>query len=91
MSRQSKKRAGIVMVMVEEFERHRLPHLLSIKNSVENGNLLSDADVIFLDKVIEDATRTMPLTISNPELHVFCAHVIHLYKEITETALENEE
>ena len=47
-------------------------------------------DVEFLAKVLGDANRTMSLTVGNPELHEFCAHVAHFYKEVTEKALENE-
>jgi len=91
MNKQSDKRTGIVMVMVQEFEKHRLPHLLSIKESVDNGNVLEKADVEFLEKVIEDTNRTMTLTINNSDLHEFCAYVAHLYNEITVKALENED
>lgn len=91
MAELSKKDAGVILALVERFEKQRLPTLLTLKEKVHNGNALSDWDVEFLDRVIDDATRTMRLTVGNPELHGFCAHVIHLYKEITEKALENEE
>jgi hypothetical protein len=91
MGRLSKKDAGVILALVERFEWQRLPTLLTLKDKVHDGQTLSDWDVEFLDRVIDDATRTMPLTEGNPELHEFCARVIHLYKEITEKALENEE
>ena len=82
---------GIIQALVEEFEKHRLPVLLKLKEKVDNGETISDADVEFLDKVIDDANRTMHMTVNHPELHEFCVHVVHLYKEISVKALENEE
>jgi ATP-dependent helicase/DNAse subunit B len=91
MGRLSKKDAGVILTLIQRFERQRLPILLTLKDKVHDGQTLSDRDVEFLDRVIDDAKRTMPLTKGHPELHEFCACVIHLYKEITEKALENEE
>ena len=85
-----KKHAGIIQALVEEFEKHRLPILLKIKDEVDNGKSISEGDIEFLEKVIDDAKRTMHMTVNHPELHEFCLHVVHLYKEISVKALENE-
>lgn len=90
MSDISKNHLGIIQVLIEEFETHRFPRLLELKDKVDNGNSISDADVEFLDKMIHDANETMHLTVNHPELHEFCLHVTHLYKEITVKAMENE-
>ena len=91
MSELSKIDMGIIQALVNRFETQRLPTLLAIKERVHNGDALSDVDVEFLERVIDDAKHIMPLTVGHPELHRFCTHVIHLYKEITEKALKNEE
>ena len=90
MSDLSKKNSGVLLVVAEEFRKHRLPRLLGLKGEVENGKTLDNADIEFLDRIVDDASQTMPLTVDNPELHEFCAHVVHLYKEVTEKALVNE-
>jgi len=90
MSELSKKDAGVIMALIERFERQRLPTLLELKEKTDNGAALSNVDLEFLDKVMDDAMRTMPLTEGHPELHSFCAHVVHLYREITAKALQNE-
>lgn len=90
MAKLSKKDVGVIQALVERFEKQRLQTLLALRDKVNKGNTLSDWEVEFLDRVVDDATRTMPLTEGHVELHKFCAHVIHLYKEITEKALENE-
>lgn len=90
MSDLSKKNAGVLLVVAEEFRKHRLPRLLALRGEVENGKTLDNADIEFLDRIVDDASQTMPLTVDNPKLHEFCAHVVHLYKEVTEKALGNE-
>jgi len=86
----STRDTGVILALLKRFETQRLPTLLALKDKVENNDLLSDADVEFLDRVIDDASRTLPMTEGHPELHSFCTRVVHLYDEITARALENE-
>ncbi len=85
-----RKHAGIMQALVEEFEKHRLPILLKIKDKVDHGKAINEGELEFLEKVIEDAGRTMHMMVGYPELHEFCQHVVHLYQYITAKALENE-
>lgn len=82
---------GVITALVRRFETQRLPTLMALKEKVDSNQALSDADLDFLARVLDDATRTMPLTEGHPELHGFCARVVHLYEEITARALRNEE
>ncbi len=86
----SKNYTGIIQSLVEEFEKHRFPRLLRLKEKVDNGETVNEVDLDFLCKVIDDANRTMHMTVNHPELHEFCLHVVHLYNEISAKALENE-
>ena len=47
-------------------------------------------DLQFLTKVFEDAQHIRPLLERHPEWQSLAAKMIHLYKEITDKALENE-
>lgn len=85
------KEAGVIMALEERFEKQRLPRLRSLKDKVDAGNVLNDEDIQFLEQVINDAMHSKPLMDRHPEWQGFCAHVIHLYEEITEKALQNEE
>ncbi|MCW9046790.1 MAG: hypothetical protein OQK46_01820 [Gammaproteobacteria bacterium] len=90
MTDQNKKHAGIIQALIQEFELHRLPCLLCIKDKLDNGDVLSDGDIEFLHRVIDDARRTIPLTIYCTELHDFCMCVVSLFRDLTERALENQ-
>ncbi len=91
MSGLSARDAGIILALLKRFEAQRLPTLLALKEKVDNNGVLSDADIEFLSRVIDDASRTLPMTEGHPELHNFCTRVVHLYDQITARALENEE
>jgi len=81
---------GIMQVLLVEFEQHKLPVLLKIKDKVDGGGQVSQGELEFLDKALENVGRTMPLMSSYPELHKFCQHVVRLYQDITVHALQNE-
>lgn len=81
---------GAIIVLIERFEKYRLPRLMKLKDKTDSGERLSDADIEFLDRIIRDAQQSKRLIDRHPEWHAFCANVIHLYETITEQALDNE-
>ncbi len=86
----SEKELGVITVVVEEFERHRLPALLRLKEKVNNGIALIDAEYDYLTRSISEMNHYMPQTVGHPELEEFVTHVLHLYTEICELALNLE-
>ena len=88
---ESSKETGVIVTLVERFETQRLPRALAIKENVDRGERLSDADLAFLREVLEDAQYINPLVQKHPEWQPLVARAMHLYKEITEKALANEE
>ncbi|MEN8212802.1 MAG: hypothetical protein ABFR19_00440 [Pseudomonadota bacterium] len=90
MSESPDRDAGMLLVVVEQFRKGKLSRLMALKEQVDNGNVLNEADVEFLHKVIDDAHQTMPSTVNNAGLQEFCGHVVHLCNEIIEKAFENE-
>ena len=85
-----KKDEGVVEVLLERFEKQRLPRLLEIKKHVDAGMLLSETDLLFLEKVNKDALNAEPLVKRHPEFEELYVKAVNLYKEIIEKALENE-
>jgi hypothetical protein len=84
------KEDGVILALIERFEKQRLPRLLELRKKTGNGELLSDEDIGFLDTVIHDARQSKQLIDKHPEWQAFCANVVHLYETITEKALDNE-
>jgi len=85
------KDAGLIQVLAKRMETQRLPRTLSLKDKVDQGETLNEFDIHFLKEVFQDAQKIMPLVDRHPEWHDLGARLIHLYKEITEKALKNEQ
>ena len=81
---------GVIVALIERFEKQRLPRLQALKVKVDRGETLSDREMTFLNTVIHDAQQSKQLIDRHPEWQAFCASVVHLYETITEKALENE-
>lgn len=84
-------RLGISEVLLERLEKDRLPRILKIKERVDQGLALDDTDFAFLELVVTDAQKNHLLIDSLPECRDVFARVIHIYRDITTKALENEE
>ena len=81
---------GVFHSLMQEFEQHRLPRLLRLKDKVDSGRAINDVDFEFLCKEIKDACMTKHLTVNYPELEEFCLYIGHIYKELCDKAVENE-
>ena len=84
------KDAGVIAVLLERLEKQRLPRALAIKEKVDAGDLLNEADMQFLHEVFRDASQIGPILDRHPDYKDLAARLINLYKEITDKALENE-
>jgi hypothetical protein len=84
------REAGVVQVLAERMQKQRLPRALELKERVDQGGLLSDSDIAFLEEVFRDAAQIKPYLDSHPEWQDLAAQLAHLYQTITEKALENQ-
>jgi hypothetical protein len=87
---ESSKDTGVILALVERFEKQRFPHAQAIKKKVDGGGLLSEEDMVFLKEVFTDAGYIKPLVHKHPEWESVVVGAIALYREIMDKALENE-
>jgi len=85
------KDEGLITVLIQRFEKYRLPRALDLKEKVDRGEILNDNDIAFLERVFADAGEIKPLLDRHSEYHKLVSQATSLYREITEKALQNEE
>jgi len=81
---------GVLEVVMEQFQKQRLPRILDIKTMVDEGRTLSQMDIRFLEEVFEDTRQYQGFVDKHTEFQDLYARIVHLYDEIARQALENE-
>ena len=81
---------GVAIAIVERMESQRLPRALDLKAKVDQGGVLDDLDIDFLERVFADCNELKPMLVRHPEYQDLAARMMNLYHAITEKALANE-
>jgi len=84
------KDKGIILVLLDRFNKQRFPRALAMKKKVELGEVLNKFDLQLIDEVFDDARNIKPLLERNPEYKELAAKAINLWEEIVAKNLENE-
>jgi hypothetical protein len=82
--------AALIQVLVDRLEKIRLPIALELKEKVDQGELLNDREIEYLEEVLGDVEQIKPLIDRHPEWQELAARMTGLYNDITTKALENE-
>ena len=88
---QKEKDKGVIFVLLERFNKQRLPRALALKKKVYSGELLNDYDHKLIEEVQEDAKQVESLIERNPEYKDLATKVLNLWNEIIEKDIENHE
>lgn len=81
---------GVILVVLDRFERQRLPWLSDMQQKMDHGEPLNEFDIEYLSEALEDIRYFIPYMERNPEYKPLFARVIHYYKLITDRALTVE-
>lgn len=76
----SDKDLGVIRVLLERLEKQRLPRVLAIKQKVDNGDCLDDAD----------AQNILPQVHRHPEYQDLVGRIVQLYHDAIEKATDNQ-
>ena len=81
---------GVVTAILERMEEQRLPRALDLKDKVDQGQVLDDLDIAFLDRVFSECEDMKQLLEHHPEFEEIAGRMMGLYHAITTQALANE-
>lgn len=81
---------GLITVLLERFEKQRLPRALALKEKVERGESLNDMDLMFLKDVMEGVSDIKPLLNRHPECKQLITKMVNLCNEIATKGVSNE-
>lgn len=76
---------------MDRLNNWRLPRALRLKERVDRGEKLTDYDLTFLKKIVEDGRHAASMGGNHPELESLISKLTDLYSHITRKALENEQ
>ena len=82
--------SSLLTVILVDFEREKVPRALSLLDKVNDGDLIDDFDIFFLEQIFSEAQSLMPLFDRHPEFQTVGAQILALCEEITHQAFENE-
>ena len=90
MSQESKDK-GVILALLERFNKYRLPRALEMKKKVDGGELLNDEDLNHLEEVFADAGEIKQLLDRNPEYLEVYTRAISLWQEIINKDYKNRQ
>ena len=84
------KDTGTITALMLRFKDYRLPRALRMRDRVRAGEVLSDEDIAWLERIFSESNSVRPLVERNPEYKSLVVSAINLYAEIIELGVENE-
>jgi len=76
--------------LIIRMQEYRLPRAKRMLEKVNNGEILSEEDISFLERVYEDSRSVQPLVKRHPEFEDLVIRAIDLYTEIINKGVANE-
>jgi hypothetical protein len=81
---------GTIQVLLSRFTNDRLPYALQLKGQVDRGERLSDYELRFVKKMLEESQYAARLAARNMKYEELVGRATGLLSDIVEKALENE-
>ena len=83
------KDEGVIAVLLKRFENERWPRAQALKAKVDEGGVLDEADLSYLEHILTDAQQVMGLVQRFPKYAPLAKGIIAMYNEIMTKSQEN--
>ena len=87
---QSKKDALIIAAALNRLTKENLPRTMSLKKKVDGGEILSEYDLKFLHRILDNTEDLNAIVERNPEYRELRAKGVGLVHDILAKSAENE-
>ncbi len=87
--KRDRKDRGIIQVLLDRFNKQRLPRAVALKEKVDAGELLNDSDLRLIQEVQNDSRQIGGLLERHPEYLELATGAIEMWNEIREKDAEN--
>ena len=81
----------IICALLDHYEKHTMPRMMDIKQQVDAGEKLNDADISFLQNTFAELHNIEPLIHRHPEYQVLFSRMVDFCKDISLRAAANED
>ena len=80
---------GTILVLLERFNKHRLPRAKEMKERLARGEVLGKHDRILLKSIHDDMSKVRQLVIRHPEYEELYSNGLAIWQEIVEVDQAN--
>jgi len=82
---------GVIAVLLKRFENERYPRIKQLKEKVDNGAVLDQQDLSYLEQVLMDTHQVIAIITRHPEYGSLAKESLLMYEEIMSKSQLNSE
>ncbi len=88
---QEVKDKGVIAVLLKRFESEIYPKAQLLKTKVDNGAILDEQDLSFLEQTLADTHQIMAIVSRHPEYATLVKAALLMYEEIMSKSQQNSQ
>ncbi|QBY02995.1 hypothetical protein E2K93_00795 [Thalassotalea sp. HSM 43] len=85
----NQKDHGVIAVLLKRFETERYPKMQALQKKVDDGGVLDERDLEYLEQILHDSHQVMALVKRHPEYGSLAKKVLESYQGIMTKSQEN--